>query len=130
MNWLRRFMIGRYGPDQLSMALILFTFILTFIGQMTRLPLLVYISYIPFGLSIFRILSRNFDRRRRENYRFISLANPVISWFKRTVNRVRYAKTRRYFKCPKCRTTMWVPKGKGKIVITCPKCGNEFRERT
>ena len=36
----------------------------------------------------------------------------------------------RYFDCPKCRQPVRVPRGKGKIMITCPKCKERFQRKT
>ena len=36
----------------------------------------------------------------------------------------------RYFICPRCRQTVRVPRHKGKIAITCPKCKERFERRT
>lgn len=130
MNWLRRFMMGRYGGDQLSMALLILSFLLTFMAGIIRLQVFAYISYIPLWMSIFRILSRNIEKRRMENYRFAILMSPVYSWLGKTRNRAIKARTHRWFKCPNCRTRLWVPRGKGKIIITCPKCKTEFKKRT
>lgn len=63
MNWLRKFMAGRYGADQLSLALLVLSIILTLIAQIARLPLLAVISYVPLALCVFRILSRNINKR-------------------------------------------------------------------
>lgn len=130
MNWFRRFMIGRYGYDQLSMALIILSFLLTFIASLINRPILSYIGYIPLGICIFRILSRNIQRRRMENYKFTMIISPVYSWFKKTQNRTKDSKTHRHLKCPNCGQGIRIPKGKGKIIITCPKCKKEFKQRT
>jgi len=129
MNWLRRFMMGRYGGDQLSTALLIFSILLTFTAKAASLPLLTLISYVPLGISIFRILSRNISKRSMENYKFSILMSPAYSWFKKAQNRAKNAKSRRYYKCPNCKAEVWVPKGKGKIIITCPKCKTEFRKK-
>jgi len=100
MNWLRRFMIGRYGGDQLSMALIILSIIITWIGQLFRLPVLVWAGYIPFFISIFRILSRDIQRRRMENYRFNIFMSPFYSWLRKMQYRIQESKTHRRFKCP------------------------------
>ena len=63
MNWFKKFFAGRYGGDQLSMALIILSLLLTIIGQLTRFPLLVFVSYVPLGISLFRILSKNISIR-------------------------------------------------------------------
>ena len=130
MSWLRKFMIGRYGSDQLSTALLIFSVILTFAAGLTSLSLLAYIGYVPLGICIFRMLSRNISKRSMENYKFAMLISPVYSWFKKTQNRAKEAKTHRSFNCPNCKTKLLLPKGKGKIIITCPKCKTEFRKKT
>jgi hypothetical protein len=130
MNWLRRFMIGRHGGDQLSMALLICSALLTLTAELTRLPLLTFIGYVPLGIYIFRMLSRNISKRSMENYKFAMLISPVYSWFKKVQNRFKDAKAHRYFICPNCKTKLRVPKGKGKIIITCPKCKTEFAKKT
>lgn len=130
MNWLKRFMTGRYGVDQLSTAMLLISVLFTFFGELSNLPILVLIGYIPLCICIFRTLSKDVSKRRMENYKFSMLMSPVYSWFRKKQNRALSAKTHRYFKCPNCKTELRVPKGKGKIVITCPKCKTEFKEKT
>ena len=130
MNWLRRFMMGRYGGDQLSKALLICSILLTLTAEITSLPLLTYIGYVLLGICIFRIFSRNISKRSMENYKFAILISPVYSWFKKTQNRFKAAKTHRYFVCPNCKQSLRVPKGKGKIIITCPKCKTEFEKKT
>jgi len=130
MNWLRKLMMGRYGSDQLSMVLIIFSFILTFIAGLTSLPILASISYVPLGICLFRVLSKDIAKRRMENYKFSILISPVYSWFKKTQKRVKDSKTHRFFRCPKCNANLRLPKGKGKITITCPKCNTDFSRIT
>ncbi len=130
MNWLRRFMAGRYGGDQLSMALLVLAALLTLAAELTGLPLLALLGYLPLGVAIFRILSRNTAKRSLENYKFAIVISPLYSWFKRTQARLKEAKTHRYFFCPNCKQSLRVPKGKGRIIITCPKCKVEFGRKT
>jgi len=129
MNWLSRFMAGRYGGDQLSVALVIFAALLALAAEAAKIPLLVLIGYIPLGIAIFRMFSRNTSKRALENYKFAMFISPVYSRFKKASGRLR-DKTHRYFTCPKCGQSLRVPKGKGKIVITCPKCKTEFSKRT
>jgi uncharacterized protein YbaR (Trm112 family) len=126
MNWLKKFMTGRYGGDQLSVILILFSAILTLTAEFTKIQLLAFIGYIPLGVAVFRMLSKNISKRSMENYKFAILVSPVYSWFNKTLERLKNAKTHRYFTCPNCKQSLRVPKGKGKIMITCPKCKTEF----
>lgn len=130
MNWLKRFMIGRYGSDQLSMALLIFSVLLSLVAGIARLPVLSWIGYIPLGICVYRMLSKNVQKRSMENYKFSMLVSPVYSWFKKGQRRAIESKTHRFIKCPKCKAELRLPKGKGKIIITCPKCKTEFGARS
>ena len=130
MNWLRNFMAGRYGMDQLSVALLVFYLLFAFVGQAARLPLLTWLALIPLLLCWFRIFSRNISKRYQENSMFLKFWNPVMQWFRGQKSRFRDRKTHRYFKCPNCSNTLRVPKGRGKIQITCPVCRKEFIRKT
>ncbi|BCI60766.1 hypothetical protein [Solibaculum mannosilyticum] len=126
MNWLRNFMSGRYGLDQLSLALVILTMVLTLISSIFRWPILVILSYIPLLLCVLRSLSRKTDKRYRENQRFLKIWNPIKSKFSLWFSRREDRKTHKYFKCPHCSNTLRVPKGRGKISITCPVCKTQF----
>ncbi|MEN6313154.1 MAG: hypothetical protein ABFD25_02780 [Clostridiaceae bacterium] len=130
MNWFKKFMTGRYGGDQLSMFLLVLSILLTLITQIARIPLFTFIAYIPLGICIFRMLSRNTQKRSMENYRYSMLVSPIYAWFKKKQRRLSESKTHRFFKCPKCKAELRLPKGKGKIIIICPKCKNEFRSKS
>ena len=118
----RRFKEGRYGTDKLNIAILLLGLGLSVLSFLIILPftkiLLCIASYILMGIAIFRCLSRNIYKRYRENLRFLML----LDRFK--------DKEHRYFICPKCRPPVRVPKGKGKISITCPKCSEKFIKKT
>jgi len=130
MNWLKNFMMERYGVDQLSMVLLILSVLLALIAQLASLPLLAFISYIPLGICIYRMLSRNRAKRSMENYKFFMLISPLYSRFKQTQSRIKDIKTHRFFKCPNCKATLRLPKGKGRINITCPKCKTKFEKET
>lgn len=130
MNWLRKFMTGRHGGDQLSIALLISAVLLNFITGLIDIPFLTLLGYIPLVIGVFRILSRNTAKRSMENYKFIMVMSPVYKWFTIIGNRIRDAKTHQYFTCPNCRQSLRVPKGKGKIVVICPKCKTEFKAKT
>ncbi len=115
---LARFSAGRYGNDRLNMALVILGIVLLLLGMILRLGILVWLAYLPILYSCFRSLSRNGSARRREG-----------AWFESLLPRLRDRKNR-YFSCPKCRQVVRVPKGKGKISIRCPKCGERFIKKT
>ena len=125
-EWFRWFMTGRYGTDKLNMALLIAALVLciipTVLSIFVWIPLvntiLTLLSYVLTGIAIFRCLSRNTYRRYEENRRF-------LRFWERLKDR-----QHRYFDCPKCRQPVRVPRGKGKIAITCPKCKEKFIRKT
>ena len=129
-HFLRNIMIGRYGPDHLGVAMILLSLALSFAHTFTRLSIILYISYAIALLALFRILSRNITKRRAENDRFIRYWWPVKTKIKQFYTNFKQQKTHKFFKCPSCRNVLRVPKGKGRIQVTCPKCGERFPAKT
>ena len=127
MNFMRRLMYGRYGGDHLSFSLFVIYVVLYFISVLAQLPWLSWVGVVFFIWAIFRMFSRNISRRRAENMRFLGLMSPLIRWIKmrRTMHR---DKEHRYFRCHNCGQRLRVPRGKGKITITCRACGVSFEE--
>lgn len=119
---MRRFMTGRYGTDKLNMAILVVSLAVCLIGAFVRVPAvnlaLSLISYALLIWVIFRTFSRNTYQRYRENRKF-------LAFFTKLKDR-----EHRYFDCPKCRQPVRVPRGKGKIAITCPRCGERFIRKT
>lgn len=130
MNWLRRMLVGRYGTDQLSLALIALYFVLFFLSYIPYCWFLSWIGLLLFAVILFRTFSRNIAKRYHENQVFLRFWNPVKNWFKNFRAAFRDHKTHRYYKCPNCKQKLRVPKGRGKIRITCPKCRNQFIKKT
>lgn len=128
---LRRFMYGRYGSDQLNMAILIAAVLVSLTNSVLTVFLResgVYRSIVApilsvtvYGLliySFFRMFSRNIYKRQRENRRFTQL------WMRLK------DRNNRYFRCPNCKQTVRVPRGRGKICIRCPKCGEKFTRKT
>jgi len=124
MNRLQRFFIGRNGPDQLSLALMIAAIVLNFI------PYAWYVSFVFVALALFRMLSKNVVKRRSENDKFMMAVGRVKSGFMKFKSRMKERKYFKIFKCPGCGQCLRVPKNKGKISITCVKCGKKFIKRT
>ena len=123
-------MIGRYGPDQLNIALLSVAIIIGLVGSILKLSILAIIGDIILFYTLFRLFSKNIPARRRENDRFIKFWWPVKTKIKNKIAQFKARKNYRFFKCPECKKTLRVPKGKGKIQITCPKCGERFIKKT
>lgn len=121
-------MQGRYGYDQLNMFLLILSIIFAFLRIFYN-PLII-LSYFALILCIYRMFSRQTYKRYNENTKFLKTFNPIIKWYKRTLNRWKYRKTYKYFKCPSCHQYLRVPRGKGKIEVTCPHCHNHFDKKT
>ena len=117
-NWLQRVFGGRYGVDQLNLAILGLDLSLCLVGVFTQNGWLNLLAYIPMILVLYRMLSKNTYRRYQENRRFLQL-----------LDRIKDRKNR-YFHCPKCKQMVRVPKGKGKISITCPRCKEKFVRKT
>ena len=128
-NALQRFMYGRYGNDQFNLFLIGTYLVLYLLFVLTGFAPLYWLSLVLIAYSLFRLLSRNPARRRSVNARFLSIVNPVLRWLRlrRTIHR---DKEHRYFKCPNCGQQLRVPRGKGKITVTCRGCGASFQEKS
>lgn len=77
-----------------------------------------------------RIFSRNREKRVQENYAYYALRGRVTGWLSGKKKRIADSRTHRYFKCPSCGQQVRVPKGRGMIAITCPKCHTEFRKKS
>jgi len=129
-NFLQNFMIGRYGPDHLGFSMIILSLVLSLLYATIGVTPLLFISYIVFGLALFRMLSRNIYRRRAENDKFIRYWWPIRTKIKRVVEKIKQRRTHRFFACPGCKNKLRVPKGKGKLQITCPKCVEKFFRKT
>ncbi len=128
MGWVRRLMVGRYGADQLSFALLglylVFYVLSVLFGGFPRTLALICLI-----LAFYRMFSRQIERRRAENARFLDAVQPILRRY--NANRCRRKdKEHCYFKCPNCGQQLRVPKGKGRISITCRSCGASFEEKT
>lgn len=134
MNFLRKFMYGRYGSDQLNIALIvlsiLLMIILRIVAALTGLIWIVYLDWFPILWALFRILSRNIQKRRMENEKFLKLWGPIQSRIKYNIEKFRMRKAYKYFNCPNCGTHLRVPRQGGKILaVNCNKCGHHFNKK-
>lgn len=125
----QRFMYGRYGVDRLNTTLLYTTLGLSVISLFIRSIFIYGLSYFTMILLLFRMLSKNHSRRYQENEKFMQMRNRVARMFGKTKHQLS-DKQNKYYSCPNCHQTIRVPKGKGKIAITCPKCRTEFIKKT
>ncbi len=122
----RNFMQGRYGTDDFSKFLLIVALIFYALSLVIRSGVLYWIAAAALAWSWYRMLSRDFDKRSRENKRYLAFSAAVQKFFKKQKEHFDGRKDYRYFKCPACGQEVRVPKGKGHIRITCPKCHTQF----
>ena len=119
---LGHFMAGRYGTDRLNIVILTAGLVASLLSVIISLqPFNLIFWALSYGLMIWAIvrsLSRNTYKRYQENRKF-------LQFYDRLKDR-----QHRYFSCPKCRQTVRVPRGKGKIAITCPRCHEKFVKKT
>lgn len=135
MNWLRRMMYGRYGNDSLGnfcFVVYLLLFVLQLMFRRTPVGMvMILLSYFIILIYFFRFFSRNIYRRQMENQKFLRIWNSVKQYFRFYKMRWQERKgTKVLFRCSKCHQIIRVPRGRGKIAITCPKCRFEFIKKT
>jgi len=119
-----QFMAGRHGMDQFSRDLIAYGLIITILDIFIPTSIATYLGYGLVIFAFYRIFSRNHSKM-----------NAQLAWYRETIdgplrsylNRDR--KNYTYFKCPTCKQVQRAPKGRGRIRITCHKCGNVFEKK-
>ncbi|MCM1537584.1 MAG: hypothetical protein NC254_04210 [bacterium] len=121
-----RFMQGRYGMDQFGRMLFAAILVCLLLSFFVRTNVLNALALILLCYCYFRMLSRNHAKRYAENQRYLALTAGIrrkfSSWKKTNAQR----KTHHIYRCPNCKQKIRVPRGKGRIAITCPKCRTEF----
>lgn len=123
-----RFMQGRYGLDQFSQFLLITGLILIIVSAFSgsRGSVLNLLGLIVIIYAYFRVFSKNVSKRYGENSKYLFYADKVKRKFVGFKASFKQRKTHKVFKCPNCKQKIRVPKGKGKIEISCPKCYTKF----
>ena len=119
---MRGFMAGRYGTDKLNTAILGAGVVACIISMFVKNPAvdlaLTVISYSFMFWALFRTFSRNTYKRYQENRKYLQFLDRIKD------------RQHRYYNCPRCRQVVRVPRGKGKIAITCPRCKEKFIKKT
>ena len=125
-----RFMAGRYGMDQLNRFLSTVTLILVVVNLFTKNLIVWMAALVLLVICYVRMLSRKLEKRRQENGRYLQIKYKLTSGFQNWRDRQKQRKDYCFFRCPSCKAMLRVPRGKGRIRVTCRKCGNAFERRT
>ena len=124
LRWkIQKFMRGRNGVDELNRVLIYTVLAVYILSMIFRSSILYYIALAGMIYSFYRTFSKNLYVRREENRKF-------VTWMETTRIKMEQRKDYKIFKCKGCGRNIRVPRGKGKIEVTCPMCGNKTIHRT
>ena len=127
---LQQFMYGRYGMDAYGKFLSWTSIVLLIISMLTRLDVLYYVALAVLVYCYFRVFSRNVQKRYQENCTYYRYTNKIRDFFKRQKSYAQQSKTHHIYKCPQCKQKIRVPRGKGRIEITCRTCGTKFIKKS
>ena len=123
---IQRFMIGRYGVDAFGKFLLGAMIVVWAINLFANSKILYSWALLLMVYAYYRMFSKNTTKRYQENVKFLQLKNKVISRFQSEKSQLQQRKTHHIYRCPTCKQKIRIPRGKGRICITCPKCKTEF----
>ena len=125
LEWSR----GRNGADELSGACANVAVVLVVVDLVARSTWVSVVALLLLAYSWFRISSKDVTARARENAAASKAAGPVLAWLANPVAAAREARLYKHLTCPSCGQRVRIPRGKGKVRITCPKCHTRFDGR-
>ena len=123
-------MAGRSGADPFSRFLSYAALALIVANLFVRGTVLWALALLVLVYTYFRMFSKNVARRREENGKYLQLKYKLTGGVKNCADRWKQRKEFVFFRCPDCRAMLRVPRGKGRIRVTCRKCGNAFERKT
>ena len=130
---LGKVMYGRYGGDQLGRARLIVALVLCVLAVFVprRLSgIIYYISLILIILMYIRMFSKNIQKRYQENNKYLSLKASFLRKFQREKEIFSQRRFYHFYRCPRCRQRIRIPRGKGRIEIRCPKCSQTFIKKS
>ena len=130
---LAKLMYGRYGVDQLGRAMLIFALVLCVLSLFVprRLSgIIYYISLILIILMYIRMFSKNIQNLYQENNKYLSLKASFLRKFHREKEIFSQRRFYHFYRCPRCRQRIRIPRGKGRIEIRCPKCSQTFIKKS
>lgn len=126
---LYRFMLGRYGNDQLNRFLMILTLVF-FVLSVFGVRIFYLLGLLCLIYAYFRMLSKNTYKRSLENNRYMKYEFKVRQFFATWKRDMQQRKTHHIYRCPSCRQKIRIPRGKGRIEIRCPKCSQTFIKKS
>ena len=125
-----RFMQGRYGADELSKFLTGVAMAMIILNILTKSGIFNLLFWVCLIYSYFRMFSKNYSARYAENQKFLGLKSKFLYKWENQKRLREQKKIYHIYSCPYCKQKIRIPNGKGTIIITCPKCKQEFGKRS
>lgn len=125
--FIQRITYGSYGSDQLGQVILYASVFLLFLGFALGNVLFLYLSIAGYGWAVFRIFSKNREKRMAENQLYLNKTARLRTEIRQARVRFRNRKQYKYFKCPQCHTRMRLTRGCGEKDVKCPNCKNIFK---
>lgn len=122
-------MYGRYGNDELGRFMLIAAMICCIASLFLKNGFGAVLYYASIFLIIFvyiRMFSRNIQKRYQENIRFINKKNAIKKKYNTEKSIFSQRRYYHFYRCPRCRQRIRIPRGKGRIEIRCPKCNERF----
>lgn len=145
-----RFMQGRYGMDELGRFMTGASLVILILEFITRWNFFTFLFWAIFIVIYYRMFSRDYGKRQQENQKFLNARYKCqAKWyqmfhkkdsryhsysstggFEKFKRELQQRKNFHIYKCPNCSQKIRIPRGKGKIMVRCPKCHIEFMKRS
>ena len=125
-DWLR----GRQGPDDLATFCVNVAIVVVVVNLFARTSWLGWVALALIVYAMFRIQSKNLGARARENEKFLKLLGPARPWVQNPSAAWSELRAYKHVRCTSCKQKVRVPRGKGKLRVTCPKCRTKFEVRS
>ena len=122
-------MQGRYGNDRLGQVMLVLALVCVVLS-LFRIPFISTAGLVILILSYYRMFSRQISKRAAENQRYLRLEWKLRAKLQGRKQALSQRRTHRIYRCPSCRQKIRVPRNRGRIAITCRKCGTEFIKKT
>ncbi|EEG48759.1 hypothetical protein [Blautia hydrogenotrophica] len=132
--WMREkflhFMQGRYGADQLYRVMLIGGAVLVILSNFIFEVFFLLLGWILVVLAFVRAFSKDYSRRYAENQKFLELTGKIRKVFGKQRYVMEQRKDYHIYTCPQCRQKIRMPRGKGKVEISCPKCHTKFIKKS
>ena len=128
-NSIRKFMVGRNGADELSLAMLIAGLVAAILSSLTGSLIINLLSTALYVLCVLRMFSRNIAKRYEENRKYVAWKQKVMTSASQAKVRLKNMRKYKYFKCPECQALLKLPSKVGEVTVTCGKCRHEFRKK-